>query len=167
MLERRKTKKICYYLSMCSVLAFTGCTHYADNYLFPSKLSSAALLVCEQPRSCVDAKIIPYASTANMVALQIRITHEHHHYDIQRISFDNGQQMLSYMPIRPSMRAVGKGQYLSFTSISVPYNLTSQLIGPRLTMTIYTDRNVIKRYLAMDGQYAPLYLELDQRRIIR
>ena len=167
MLERMQTKRMRYYLSVCAVFSFTGCTHYSGNPIFPSKLSSAQLLVCEQTNSCVDVKIIPHASTAHTVALQIRISHAHQHYDIQRVSFDNNQQMLTYMPIQQSMRAVGQGQYLSFTTISVPRNLTEQLAGPQLNMNIYTDRSVIKRYLAINGQYAPLYLELNQRQIIR
>lgn len=98
-----------------------------------------------------ECEIIPHASTAHTVALQVRMTHMHHHYDIQRVSFDNGQKMLTYMPIQQSMRALGQGQYLSFTTISVPANLIQQLPGPRLKMDIYTDRGVIKRYLAVDG----------------
>ena len=156
-------------LSLVSFAMFTvtGCTQYVESNGLLSRWSSPKLLLCENEHSCVNVKIIPHASTAHTVALQIRMTHMHHHYDIQRVSFDNGQKMLTYMPIQQSMRALGQGQYLSFTTISVPANLIQQLPGPRLKMDIYTDRGVIKRYLAVDGQYAPLYIELADRKIIR
>lgn len=157
---------VLYGAVIAAVIGLTGCAHVSGTSLFPSTFSSPQMLLCEQPKSCVDAKIISHASTAHTVALQIRITHEHHHYDIQRVSFDNGQQMLTYMPIQMSMRALGQGQYLSFTTISVPSNLVQQLAGSRLEMKIYTDHGVIKRYLAVDGKYTPLYVELAQKRTI-
>ena len=122
------------------------------------------LLICDDVHDCVDAKIIERASSQYTVAIQIRFTNPSYHYDIQRISFDNDIQVLSYMPTQQSMRALSQGQYLSFNQITVPANLMQQLQGQRIAMNIYTDKGLIRRYLWVDGLYTPLYAELEQRR---
>lgn len=154
-------------LCLVAITMLSGCSNLPWSEQVRDVREKQGLLACDEQRFCPSVRILPQYSNLTTVVLEVKITSENHHYEIQRVSFDNQQQLLNYMPMRPAYRTVNKGLYHSFVNISIPANLMQQLAGERIAIDIHTDRGKVRRYLYDHGQQAKLYQDLEQRRQLR
>lgn len=137
----------------------TGCATVQNT----EQNSTRGLLLCAPNEICPIVKVNWNEQDLSTFKVNVLLDNPTIYYDIQSISFENGQKSHSFTPIAPTLKQFVYGNYRSNSSIITPMDIMADFKGSdAISMKIVTDKGTISRYIYKDGQESSVYKQLKQ-----
>lgn len=149
---------------LLGTLLISGCATLPES----KNIGTGGLLLCEANELCPTVLVGWNKQAKDMLNMQVSLNSVKHYYNIQHISFSNGQKTLEFDPVAATEQEQILGMFRSRASITVPVKLMAELKqentahAPEITMSIDTDSGTITRYVLKDGQESSLFQQFRQ-----
>lgn len=142
---------------MLGAMLISGCASLPES----ENVATRGLLLCEANELCPSVMVSWNEQKKDLLEVQINLNSVNKDFEINHVSFSNGQKTFGFTPSAATQHDVLFGMHRSRNSVIVPVKLMADLGGkePRqkITMSLETDKGMITRYVLKDGKESLLY----------
>ncbi|RKG41272.1 MULTISPECIES: hypothetical protein [Acinetobacter] len=126
----------------------------------PQKNAALGLLICEPNELCPIVQVSWNEQALDHVGIKVSLDSVQQNYDIQKITFSNGTEELSYGPTAKTTNRMYFGMHRSQNNFSIPTSLVHTLKGDNISMSVHTNQGTLERYIYKSGQESLIYQQL-------